>query len=72
MSTPDLQPTQRIPTLPSDSAHDPDVLVPQRRGPNVAGFVLRLLLILLLAIGAMMAVFLGSVENVLSALAPNR
>jgi LCP family protein required for cell wall assembly len=55
VSTPDLQPTQRIPTLPSDSAHDPDVLVPQRRGPNVAGFVLRLLLILLLAIGALVA-----------------
>ncbi len=55
MSTPDLQPTQRIPTLPSDSAHDPDVLVPQRRGPNVAGFVLRLLLVLLLAIGALVA-----------------
>ena len=55
MSTPDLQPTQRIPTLPSDGVHDADVLVPQRRGPNVAGFVLRLLLILLLAIGALVA-----------------
>jgi len=55
VSTPDLQPTQRIPTLPSDGLRDADALAPQRRRPNVAGFVLRLLLIMLLAIGALVA-----------------
>jgi len=41
---------------------------------QLPGTDMRLLgfLILMLAVGAMMGVFLGSVENVLSALAPNR
>jgi LCP family protein required for cell wall assembly len=55
VSTPDLQPTQRIPTLPSDGLRDAEVLASHRRGPNVAGFALRLVLIMLLAIGALVA-----------------
>ncbi len=55
MSTPDLQPTQRLPTLPSDGPRNADGLAPQRRGPNVVGFVLRLLLIVLLVLGALVA-----------------
>jgi LCP family protein required for cell wall assembly len=55
VSTPDLQPTQRIPTLPSDGVHDADALAPQRRGPSIAGFILRLLLIVLLAVGGLVA-----------------
>jgi len=55
VSTPDLQPTQRLPTLPSDGPRNADGLAPQRRGPNVVGFVLRLLLIVLLVLGALVA-----------------
>jgi LCP family protein required for cell wall assembly len=55
LSTPDLQPTQGMPTFPSDGLRDASVLAPQRRGPNIAGFVLRLLLITLLAVGALVA-----------------
>lgn len=49
--TPDLQPTQRLPTLPTDVAFEE----PERRGPNVAGFVVRLLLVGLLLLGALVA-----------------
>ena len=56
MSTPDLQPTQRLPTLASDGVRESDALfTPQRRGPAVAGFVLRLLLVVLLVLGALIA-----------------
>jgi LCP family protein required for cell wall assembly len=51
VTTPDLQPTQRIPTL----APEPDALAPQRGGPNVGGFVVRLLLLVLLLVGALVA-----------------
>ncbi|HLZ27739.1 MAG TPA: LCP family protein [Chloroflexota bacterium] len=49
--TPDLQPTQRLSTLPTDVAFEE----PERRGPNVAGFVVRLLLVGLLLLGALVA-----------------
>jgi LCP family protein required for cell wall assembly len=53
VTTPDLQPTERLPTLPDrDLQH---FEVEPRRGPNVLGFVGRILLALLLIAGAVVA-----------------
>src|ERR1700737_2199342 len=53
--TPDLQPTERIPTFREDIGGEDDELVEQRRGSNVAGFLVRVLLVLLLMLGALVA-----------------
>jgi polyisoprenyl-teichoic acid--peptidoglycan teichoic acid transferase len=53
--TPDLRPTQRFPTVAYDVA---DENLPEQaghRGPNIAGFVVRLLLVGLLLLGALVA-----------------
>ncbi|MCA1645714.1 MAG: LCP family protein [Chloroflexi bacterium] len=57
MTTPDLQPTQRMPILPGGTGESVE-LAPPGRGPNIAGFVLRLLLILILLVGALIALAL--------------
>lgn len=49
--TPDLQPTQRLSTLPEDVSLE----APERRGPDVAGFLVRLVLVGLLLVGALVA-----------------
>ena len=53
--TPDLQPTERLPTLPEAVGADDTPLVQERRGPNLWGFVVRLLLVGLLVLGALVA-----------------
>ena len=53
--TPDLQPTQRLPTLAPDGVGPPGAVAPQPHGPNVLGFVVRLLLIALILVGALVA-----------------
>jgi LCP family protein required for cell wall assembly len=55
VTTPDLQPTQRLPTLADDGVHDPAGLAPQRRGSRLPGFIIRLLLFVLVLIGALIA-----------------
>jgi LCP family protein required for cell wall assembly len=55
VTTPDLQPTQRLPTLASEEVGEPAALAPQPAGPNLAAFVLRLLLIVVLLLGALIA-----------------
>jgi polyisoprenyl-teichoic acid--peptidoglycan teichoic acid transferase len=56
VTTPDLQPTQRLPTLDPEGNHDADAaFAPQRPGPHLAGLVLRLLLIVVLVLGALVA-----------------
>jgi LCP family protein required for cell wall assembly len=56
MTTPELRPTQGLPTLADEPVGEPSPLAaqPARRG-GVAGFLLRLLLIVLLALGAVVA-----------------
>jgi LCP family protein required for cell wall assembly len=53
VTTPDLQPTERLPTLP-DREQQPYEPEP-RRGPNLLGFAARTLLALLLVAGALVA-----------------
>ncbi len=55
MTTPDLQPTQRLPVSAPDGVRAPDTATPRHRGPNVAGFVLRLLLLIFVLCGALVA-----------------
>jgi LCP family protein required for cell wall assembly len=53
VTTPDLQPTERLPTLPDRDLQPPE---PERRhGPNVLGFLARALLLLAVAAGALIA-----------------
>ncbi|MDQ6675396.1 MAG: LCP family protein [Chloroflexota bacterium] len=54
--TPDLQPTERLPTFPDHFPSDDDALVEQgRRGPNIAGFIGRLVLLVLVLLGGLIA-----------------
>src|ERR1700682_2547645 len=53
--TPDLQPTERIPTLPHEIGADYEAAAQDHRGPNIAGFIGRLLLVVLFLIGALVA-----------------
>jgi polyisoprenyl-teichoic acid--peptidoglycan teichoic acid transferase len=53
--TPDLQPTQRIPTLPQEVSADYEAPAQDHHGPNIAGFIGRLLLVVLFLIGALVA-----------------
>jgi LCP family protein required for cell wall assembly len=51
VTTPDLQPTERLPTLPDHEQQEPE----HHRGPSLLGFVARALLALLLVAGALVA-----------------
>jgi len=54
--TPDLEPTQRIPTLSEDFDAEPSAFAEQSHpGPNVLGFIGRLLLLVLLLVGGLVA-----------------
>ncbi len=54
--TPDLQPTERIPTLPEHFSSDENTRAEERRrGPNIAGFIGRVALVALLLLGALVA-----------------
>jgi len=54
--TPDLEPTQRIPTLSEDFDAEPSAFAEQSHpGPNVLGFIGRLLLLVLLLVGGLIA-----------------
>src|ERR1700681_4335556 len=53
--TPDLQPTQRMPTVDYDVADENALEQAGHRGPNIVGFFVRLLLVGLLLIGALVA-----------------
>jgi LCP family protein required for cell wall assembly len=54
--TPDLQPTQRIPTAAEQVAVDENSFLAEgRRGPNIMGFIARLVLLVLLLVGALVA-----------------
>ncbi|MGI9147855.1 MAG: LCP family protein [Chloroflexota bacterium] len=54
--TPDLQPTQRLPTFGEPLAADENSLADEgRRGPDILGLLGRLLLVLLLTLGALLA-----------------
>lgn len=55
MTTPDLEPTQRIATLPPDAIAQLDAAGRQPREPRVAGFVVRLLLFVVLLVGSLVA-----------------
>lgn len=54
MTTPDLQPTERLPTYPQGSTAEDE----SRGGPGLFGFLLRLLLVVLIALGGIVAVAL--------------
>jgi polyisoprenyl-teichoic acid--peptidoglycan teichoic acid transferase len=54
VSTPELEPTQRLPIV-SDESFQAEQPVPARSGPGVAGFLLRIVLILLIAICGVVA-----------------
>ena len=56
MTAPELEATQRLSTVPD--APDPRVPEPVRRGPNILGFLLRLVLVVLLLVGAVIALAL--------------
>src|ERR1700686_3141484 len=54
--TPDLQPTELIPTHPQDVAADEYAYADEgRRGPNIMGFIGRVLLLGLVLLGALIA-----------------
>ena len=53
--TPDLQPTQRMPTVDYDVADENALEQAGHRGPNIVGFFVRLLLVGLLLLGALVA-----------------
>src|SRR6266567_6329061 len=54
--TPDLQPTERIPTLPEHFSSDENTRAEERRrGPNISGFIGRVALVALLVVGAPVA-----------------
>jgi LCP family protein required for cell wall assembly len=54
VTTPDLQPTERLPTYPQGSTAEDE----SRGGPGLFGFLLRLLLVVLIALGGIVAVAL--------------
>ncbi len=54
MTTPDLQPTERLPTYPQASAYADE----PRGGPGMLGFVVRVLLIALIALSGLVALAL--------------
>jgi LCP family protein required for cell wall assembly len=55
VTTPDLQPTQRLPVIAPDGVDSAGAVRPQRSGPNVVGFILRLLLLIFVLCGALVA-----------------
>ncbi len=55
MTTPDLEPTQRLPVIPPDHAEPEVIDQPRRRGAGVLGLFVRLVLLVLLAFGTFVA-----------------
>jgi LCP family protein required for cell wall assembly len=55
VTTPDLEPTQRLPTIPEAAEHEAVAYESHRGGPKILGFLARALLLLLLVVAGLVA-----------------